>query len=85
MPETAVGFEEGKLQSLCPEKKGFIIVTRGRIGESSLCRLLGVSYLPILMSNSRAAYLYMVQAHRGEYGTVHNSVAETLARSRQKV
>ena len=62
-----------------------MIVTRGRIGERSLSRLLGVPYLPILMPKARAAYLYMVQAHRGEHGTVHNSVAETLARSRQKV
>ena len=37
------------------------------------------------MPKSRSAFLYMVQAHRGELGNVHNSVAETLARSRQKV
>ena len=37
------------------------------------------------MANSRAAYLYMVQAHEGEHGTVHCSLVETLARSRTKV
>ena len=68
-----------------PEEDGNIVVTRGRIGEKSLSRLLGVPYLTILMISSRAAHLYMEQAHRGEHGSVHNSVAETLARSRQKV
>ena len=85
MPETATAVLEQRLVSLAPEKEGNIIVTRGRIGERSLSRLLGVPYLPILMPKSRAAHLYMEQAHRGEHGTVHNSVAETLARSRQKV
>ena len=85
MPETATAADENKLLSLCPEKDGNIIVSRGRIGEKSLSRLLGVPYLPILMPKSRAAYLYMVQAHMGEHGSVHNSVAETLARSRQRV
>ena len=85
MPETATAALEQRLISLAPEKEGNIIVTRGRIGERSLSRLLGVPYLPILMPKSRAAHLYMEQAHRGELGTVHNSVAETLARSRQKV
>ena len=84
-PDTAAAFLDQKLVSLAPEKEGNLIVTRGRIGERSLSRLLGVPYLPILMPKARAAYLYMVQAHRGEHGTVHNSVAETLARSRQKV
>ena len=85
MPDTATAAKAGRLTSLCPEKEGSIIVTRGRIGEKSLSRLLGVPYLPILMPSSRAAVLFMIQAHRGEFGTVHNSVAETLARSRQKV
>ena len=85
MPETAKAAKEGRLLSLCPEKEGNLIVTRGRIGEKSLSRLLGVPYLTLLMPKSRAALLYMVQAHRGEFGTVHNSVAETLARSRQRV
>ena len=85
MPDTVTAVLEKKLVSLNPEKDGNIVVTRGRIGEKSLSRLLGVPYLPILMISSRAAHLYMEQAHRGEHGSVHNSVAETLARSRQKV
>ena len=85
MPETVTADEAGKLVSLKPEKAGAVIVTTGRIGEESLSRILGVPYLPILMATSRAAYLYMVKAHEGEFETVHCSVAETLARSRQKV
>ena len=85
MPETALAENEGRLASLCPERDGGIIVSRGRIGEKSLSRLLGVSSLPILMASTRVAYLFMVRAHDGEFGTVHNSIAETLARSREKV
>ena len=85
MPETVDAKEDGKLVSLCPQMDGNIVVTSGRIGEKSLSRLLGVPHLPILMANSRAAYLYMVQAHEGEQGTVHCSLVETLARSRTKV
>ena len=85
MPETVDAEEDGKLVSLCPQMDGNIVVTSGRIGEKSLSRLLGVPHLPILMANSRAAYLYMVQAHEGEQGTVHCSLVETLARSRTKV
>ena len=85
MPQTVTAVMNKKLVSLNPEKEGNIVVTRGRIGEKSLSRLLGVPHLPILMPESRAAVLYMEQAHRGELGNVHNSIAETLARSRQKV
>ena len=47
--------------------------------------MLGVTSLPILMAHSRVAYLYMVNAHCGEFGLVHRSVVSTLARSRKKV
>ena len=85
MPETATAAKEGKLVSLNPEKAGCLIVTRGRLGEESLSRILGVPYLPILMASSRAAHLYVVRAHEGESGSVHCSVAETLARCRVRV
>ena len=85
MPETVTNIEDGKLDSLCPEKSGKIYVTTGRIGEKSLSRLLGVASLPILMPKTRAAYLYMVRAHESNEGTVHNSITEPLARSRQEV
>ena len=68
-----------------PVKEGLIIVTTGRIGEQSLSRLIGVSSLPILMPNTRAAYLYMRRAHCGEADSVHKSPVETLARSRSSV
>ena len=85
MPETATAAKEGKLVSLNPEKAGCLIVTSGRLGEESLSRILGVPYLPILMASSRAAYLFVVRAHEGESGSVHCSVAETLARCRVRV
>ena len=50
-----------------------------------MSRLLGVSSLPILMANSRVAFLYMVHAHCGEFGLVHMSVVSTLGRNRNKV
>ena len=85
MPETHSAFVEGKLDSLMPKKEGMIVVTTGRIGEKSLSRLLGVASLPILMPNTRAAYLFMMRAHCGDSDLVHKSPVETLARSRSSV
>ena len=85
MVETQEALRAGKLDSLLPIRDGKLVVTRGRLGEQSLERLLGVASLPILMAGSRTAYLYMVQAHQGEFGLVHRSVVSTLARSRRKV
>ena len=85
MPHTKEALDNGKLDSLLPLYDGRIIVTRGRLNEKSLDKLLGVSSLPILMPESRVAYLYMVQAHCGEFGLVHRSPVATLARSRRKV
>ena len=85
MVQTQEALAAGKLASLLPCRDGKLIVTRGRLGEKSLQRLLGVSSLPILMPNSRVAYLYMVEAHTGGFGLVHRSVVSTLARSRKKV
>ena len=85
MVDTAAAFYDQKLESLMPERDGMVIVTRGRLGEDCLSAHLGVSALPVLMSQSRAAYLYMERAHCGEFGTEHKSVTETLARSRTSV
>ena len=85
MPDTKDALDTGKLASLLPVWEGRIIVTRGRLGEKSLERLLGVSSLPILMAKSRVAYLFMVEAHCGEFGLIHRSAVATLARSRRKV
>ena len=68
-----------------PFRSGQLIVTRGRLGESALEPLLGASELPILMSSSRVAELYMWRAHKGHSGLLHRSVAETLSRSRCSV
>ena len=85
MPETYVALEKGRLDSLMPVRDGLIIVTTGRLGESSLSRLLGVASLPILMSSSRAAYLFMLRAHCGDRNMLHRSAVDTLARSRSSV
>ena len=85
MVDTAAAYHDQKLESLMPERDGLVIVTRGRLGEECLSAHLGVSALPILMPQTRAAYLYMERAHCGEFDTEHKSVAETLARSRTSV
>ena len=85
MFDTAQAYHQGSLVSLLPERQGPLIVTRGRLGEKSMERLLGVSALPILMPTSRAAELYMWRAHLGHSGLFHRSVAQTLAKSRVSV
>ena len=85
MPATKDALDKGKLSSLLPSYEGKLIVTKGRLGEKSLSRLLGVSSLPILMADSRVSYLFMQQAHCGEFGLVHRGPVATLARSRRKV
>ena len=85
MLDTADAFLRGELTSLLPEREGPLIVTRGRLGEKSLERLLGVSALPILMPSSRVAELYMWRAHLGYSGLFHRSVAQTLSKSRDSV
>ena len=85
MPFTKDALDSGKLDSLLPLRDGKLIVTRGRLGEQSLTRLLGVDSLPILMPESRVSYLFMVYAHAGEFGLVHRSAVATLARSRRFV
>ena len=85
MPATKDALDRGILASLLPVYDGRLIVTRGRLGEKSLSRLFGVSSLHILMPDTRVAYLFMLQAHCGEYGLVHRGAVTTLARSRRKV
>ena len=91
MIATAKALHEGKLASLLPVKKGLLIVTTGRLGDKNMSRLLGVECLPIIMPETRVAYLYMVLAHQSESGLSdtavedHRSAAGTLARSRSYV
>ena len=91
MIATAKALQEGKLASLLPAKKGLLIVTSGRLGDRNMTRLLGVECLPIIMPETRVAYLYMVLAHQSGSGLSdlvvedHRSAAGTLARSRSYV
>ena len=48
-------------------------MTSRRLGVDSLQKLVGVSSLPIRMNTSRVVHLYMVEAHRCEFGLVHKS------------
>ena len=66
-------------------REGRILVTRGRLNEKSLERILGVSSLPILMPDCRVSFLFMMYDHSGELGLVHRSTVFTLARSRRYV
>ena len=43
-------------------------MTRGRTGEVSLSNLLWLSYLPIVIADTRTAYLFMYEAHAGSTG-----------------
>ena len=85
MVHTVEALNKGKLKTLLPFRDGRIIVTRGRLHGETLERILGVTQLPILMPESRVAYLYMMHAHCGEFGFAHRSVLSTLARSRNYV
>ena len=88
MSATRKAYDDGKLGSLLPVKKGLLIVTCGRLGESNMSRILGVSNLPILMPESRVSYLFMLMAHESECGLSntavehHRDAVGTLARSR---
>ena len=82
---TAEAFHAGKLTSLLSIRQGAVISTRCRLGEKGMESLLGVSSLPILMSSTRAAELFMWRAHLGYSGLFHRSVAATLAKGRSSV
>ena len=62
MINTVESLNAGKLKTLLPFRDGKLIVTIGRLNGDSLQKLLGVAQLPILMPESRIAYLYMVYA-----------------------
>ena len=59
-----------------------LLVMTGRFGESAMKTVFGVPYLPVLLKETRAAYLYMLQAHQGELDINHRGATDTLARSK---
>ena len=77
--ETVVDVVNGKLTGLAPLRHGGIWVTRGRLGKG-MFRILGIRELPILLPQSRLAYLVMRSAHEEK----HNGPKNTLWRSRTK-
>ena len=91
MKQTEQALADGRLDSLLPVWQGKVLVTTGRLGDKNMLMLFGVKSLPILMPDSRVAYLYMNLAHESECGLSntpvehHRSAVGTLARSRTYV
>ena len=69
----------GKLRSLLPIERDGLLVTEGRLARG-LKAQLGKEALPILMPDTRIAYLIMVQANEED----HKGFKITLARSRSQ-
>ena len=74
--ETDEAVKAGKLAGLDPVWEGGCWSTRGRL-RKALPLILGRSSLPILLRDSRLAYLIMVSAHEED----HREAKITLARS----
>ena len=70
----------GKLQGLCPKWLSGRWVTRGRLGKG-MFKVLGVTELPILLTESKLGRLFMVSAHYED----HSGPKSTLWRSRARV
>ena len=84
MDITKEEMEKGKLDSLMPFEEHGIIYTRGRVGEESIKRNLGLDKLPILSAKSRVAKLLMIRAHTETTGFYHRGVAATNAKSKTR-
>ena len=76
---------EGKLDDLLVETKDDIVNTVGCWGEKTMKEVIGVSALPVLMKNTRAAELYMIKAHNGNDDLNHRGAQDTHARSTSAV
>ena len=82
MVDTWKVYNDKKLTSLLPFVENFVIYTRGRVGEVSIKRILGVDKLPILTYKSRVSWLLMFRAHTEDTGLDHRGPAATLTKSR---
>ena len=67
MPETRKAYREKKLQKLTLWEHDGLLVVSGRAMEG-LKHYFGVSYLPVLMSNTRVAELIMLDSHTMDHG-----------------
>ena len=80
MGPTIQAVDKGDLEPLRPFMEKGIVYIKGRCGDS-LMKLLGISCLPVLVRQSRLAYLIMQEAHHEDH---RSSASNVLARSRQR-
>ena len=59
MVHTQNAVEEGKLKSLLVEGKDGLIIVKGRASKG-ISKILGKEYLPVIMGQTRVAYLIML-------------------------
>ena len=67
MKPTAEAWKNGRLTTLNPWNLKGIIYTKGRYSEPTMLKLLGVTKLPIIMADTRAAELIMWDAHTRDH------------------
>lgn len=79
MPATRKALTEGKLKQLTTWEKDGIVVVTGR-AEQGLKNYYGSSYLPVIMSSTRTAFLIMLHAHCQD----HSNRDVTLATATQE-
>ena len=76
--ETRKLAQEGKLDSLKPEAKAGLIITRGRYDEGRFFEMTGKPYLPILPANSRLSLLIARAAHEEDHRQDPNNIAARM-------
>ena len=80
MEPTKKAFLKGDLSSLRPVFIKGVFFTTGRVGRG-INAILGVDRLPILLPESRLAFLIMVESHEEDH---RRDYKDTLARSRER-
>ena len=78
MPATRKALTAGRLKELTIQEEQGMLVIKGR-AQTGIKQLLGVEFLPVLMSSQRVAVLIMLKSHSD---CDHKSVDITLATSR---
>ena len=80
MSDTQDAVKDGKLMSLLVEERDGLIVVIGRASKG-INELLGKNYVPVLMRQSRVAFLLMLWAHtrNHDYRDITMSIANSKA------
>ena len=79
MGPSVVALNQGKLMSLGAELKQGMVIMKGRFCSEDLARLLGKDSLPVLMPNTRLAWLILNACHLEDH---RMSASDAVARSR---